>query len=194
MNRFTFAAAALALGTSALAAHAANPAAEQLAAKLGLNADAYSVTELNIIDRALQEGDANTVNLYLKGGNRVALTDSVTPGSAQIAASLGLDPAKYSLAELSIIDSARKAKNDDLAAFYTSGRNREIRGGVGEASQGKAQLAASLRVNAADYSLSEQPLSGQRAALTPAPPADKRAPDLRAPFCVWPFPGRANAA
>ncbi|NTT86560.1 hypothetical protein [Tabrizicola fusiformis] len=155
MNRFTFAAAALALGTSALAAHAASPAAEQLAAKLGLNADAYSVTELNIIDQALRDGDANTVNLYVKGGNRAALADSVTPGSAQLAANLGLDPAKYSLTELSIIDSARKAKNADVAAFYTSGRNRDIRGGVGEASEGKAQLAASLRVNAADYSLAE---------------------------------------
>lgn len=155
MNRFTFAAAALALGTSALAAHAASPAAEQLAAKLGLNADAYSVTELNIIDRALQEGDANTANLYLKGGNRVASGNSVTAGSAQIAANLGLDPSKYSLAELTIIDSARKAKNDDLAAFYTSGRNRDIRGGIGEVGEGKAQLAASLRVNPADYSLSE---------------------------------------
>ena len=155
MNRFTFAAAALALGTSALAAHAATPAAEQLAAKLGLNADAYSVTELNIIDQALRDGDANTVNLYVKGGNRVAAADSVTRGRAQLAAILGLDPAQYSLTELSIIDSARKAKNADLAAFYTSGRNRDIRGGVGEASPGKTQLAASLRVNAADYSLAE---------------------------------------
>ena len=76
-------------------------------------------------------------------------------GSAQLAANLGLDPAKYTLAELSIIDSARKAKNDDLAAFYTSGRNRDIRGGIGEVGEGKAQLAASLRVNAADYSLSD---------------------------------------
>ena len=155
MNRFTFAAAALALGTSALAAHAASPAAEQLAAKLGLSADAYSVTELNIIDRALQDGDTNTANLYLKGGNRVALPDSVTPGRAQIAAKLGLDPSEYTLSELSIIESARKAKNTELAAFYTSGRNRDVRGGIGEASQGKAQLAASLRVNPADYSLAE---------------------------------------
>lgn len=155
MNRFTFAAAALALGTSALAAHAASPAAEQLAAKLGLNADAYSVTELNIIDRARQDGDTTTANFYIKGGNRVALPENVTPGRAQIAANLGLDPANYTLAELTIIDSARQARNTELAAFYTSGRNRDIRGGVGEVSEGKAQLAASLGLNPADYSLTQ---------------------------------------
>lgn len=155
MKRFTFAAAALALATSALAAHAASPGAEQLAAKLGLNADTYSLTELNIIDSALQEGDANTANFYINGGNRVALTSSVTPGKAQIAALLGLDPAQYSLAELAVIDSAVKANDPELANFYIAGGNREIRGGVGEAGPGKVQLAASLHLNPADYTLNE---------------------------------------
>jgi hypothetical protein len=155
MNRFNLVAATLALSATAFAANAASPAAEQLAAKLHLNADAYSLTELNQIDQALRDGDAQAANYYIKGENRVALPTAVTPGRAQIAAQLGLDPANYTLAELSVIDSARKANNAELAAFYTSGRNRDVAGGVGVVSPGKVQLAASLGVNPADYSLTQ---------------------------------------
>lgn len=155
MNRFNLVAATLALSAVGFAANAASPAAEQLAAKLRLNADAYSMTELSIIDQALTDGNVDKAAFYIKGENRVALPAAVTPGRAQIAAQLGLDPANYSLAELSVIDSARKAGNAELAAFYTSGRNRDVAGGVGEVSPGKAQLAASLGVNPADYSLTQ---------------------------------------
>lgn len=156
MNRLHLVAASLALTAAGLAAaQAATPGAEQLAARLHLNPDAYTETELNVIDEALRTGDTTTANFYIKGENRAALPAAVTPGRAQIAASLRLNPADYSLAELTVIDSARKAGNTDLAAFYTSGRNREIRGGLGEVSQGKAQLAAALGLNPADYTLTQ---------------------------------------
>jgi hypothetical protein len=79
----------------------------------------------------------------------------VTPGHAQMAASLGLDAAQYSLAELAVITEARRANEDGTESFYLAGANRDSRGGVGEVSLGKSQMAASLGVNAADFSLAE---------------------------------------
>lgn len=155
MKSAVFSLAVLALGASTLAASAASPAAEQLAAKLGLNADAYSLQELTVIDAARLEGDTTTANFYVAGKNRAGLPTDVSPGRAQLAASLGLDPAKYSQSELEIIDAARHDNDAQTVAFYTAGSNHDTRGGLGEVSPGKAQLAAALGVNPADYTLDQ---------------------------------------
>jgi len=149
MKRFHLIAASAALAATASAALAGS------ATDPRYDASQYSASEVAVIENALRSGDTQTANFYIAGGNRAALTEAPNAGRAQIAAKLGLDPAQYTLSELSIIDSALTAKNTTLANFYISGRNRDVRGGVGEVSEGKAQLAASLRVNAADYSLTE---------------------------------------
>lgn len=143
------------IAASAVLAATASAALAGSATDPRYDASQYSASEVAVIENALRNGDTQTAKFYIDGGNRTATTDAVTPGRAQIAAKLGLDPAQYTLSELSIIDSALTAKNTTLADFYISGRNRDIRGGVGEVSEGKAQLAAALRVNAADYSLNQ---------------------------------------
>jgi len=85
----------------------------------------------------------------------IASAQEVSPGKAQFAAALGVDAARYSLAELISIEGARRDNEPQTEAFFLSHQNRDVRGGVGEVSHGKAQLAASLGVNAADHSLSE---------------------------------------
>ncbi|MDD7973729.1 hypothetical protein [Roseinatronobacter alkalisoli] len=85
----------------------------------------------------------------------VASAQTISPGHAQFAAGLNLDAAQYSMTELMLIEQARR-DNDRLAErFYLSGTNRETRGGVGQVSQGKAQIAVGLGVNPADHTLNE---------------------------------------
>lgn len=80
---------------------------------------------------------------------------TVSGGHAQFAAGLNLDPAQYTLPELMMIEQARSENDISAEQFYLKGTNRQVRGGVGQVSQGKAGLAAELGVNAADYSLNE---------------------------------------
>ena len=84
-----------------------------------------------------------------------ASAQEVSPGKAQLAALLGVDAAAYSLAELNTIYEARRDSDRKAETFYLSHKNREQRGGVGEVSSGKAQLAAILGVDPAEYTLAE---------------------------------------
>ncbi|MFP1645801.1 hypothetical protein [Pontitalea aquivivens] len=84
-----------------------------------------------------------------------AAADGISAGHAQFAALLGVDPQAYSLAELSALDAALSDNDSTRAAYIQSHENREQHGGVGTVSAGKAQLAAGLGVNPADYSLAE---------------------------------------
>lgn len=129
----------------------------QIAAALGLDASQYSLAELSVIAEARRDNDREVGQFYVSGANRTVSggIGEVSPGKAQIAAQLGLDPAEYTLTELGQIETALKLDRDATAAHFVSHRNRDTRGAAGEVSPGKAQLAAALGVDADDFSLAE---------------------------------------
>jgi hypothetical protein len=75
----------------------------QLANLAGVAPGTYSASELALIIEARKDNDADTAAYVLSGKNRGVAADAsaVTPGEAQIAAALGLDPAEYTLSDLS---------------------------------------------------------------------------------------------
>lgn len=74
----------------------------QYAASLGVEPGEYTPAELQRLDRALAENDAEEIRFILSGAARTAPNPAevVTPGEAQLAALIGVDPADYTLAEL----------------------------------------------------------------------------------------------
>lgn len=75
----------------------------QLAAKAGVEPGRFTVNELERLVRADRENDTQTRNFILSGQNRVEATGVVTPGKQQLAATLGVDAADYTLSELSAL-------------------------------------------------------------------------------------------
>lgn len=74
----------------------------QLANLAGVAAGTYSASELALIIEARKDNDADRAAFILSGKNRTVSAEAaaVTPGEAQIASALGLDPAAYTLSEL----------------------------------------------------------------------------------------------
>jgi hypothetical protein len=79
-----------------------DPAAlAQLAAAAGVSGGDYSASELLRLIDARSEGEAATVDFILNRSAKAANpAETVTPGEAQLAAAIGVDPADYTLAEL----------------------------------------------------------------------------------------------
>ncbi len=85
---------------------AVSSGAEQLARLVGVEPGAYSVSEMVRLQTAISEGDRQTIAFILGGSkSRDTVNDIgvVTPGKAQLAASLGLDPAAHTTAELATL-------------------------------------------------------------------------------------------
>ena len=81
-----------------------NPGKVQIASEVGVDAAAFSTTDLIRLQDALRSGDKETAAFILNGSdNGGATTDRgvVSPGKAQLAATLGLNAADYTTAELS---------------------------------------------------------------------------------------------
>lgn len=95
------------------ASDASDPGSLMLARNARVNPGEYSDTEMLRIDAARRDGDTNTLNLYLSHENRTAASDpsAVTPGEAQIAARLGLDPAAYTMTDLVRIQALQSVSN-----------------------------------------------------------------------------------
>ena len=77
--------------------------AEQLARLVGVTPGAYSTSEMIRLQEAINENDRAAIAFILggsDGGNTGSDIGIVTPGKAQLAASLGLDPAAHTTAEL----------------------------------------------------------------------------------------------
>ncbi|WP_330629424.1 hypothetical protein [Thioclava sp. FTW29] len=118
-------AAVVALTASAGIASAEGAGHAQLAQQLGLNGADFTTAELTSIDEARRDGDNSTVNYFLNHDNRVAApAQEVSAGKAQLAAQLGVDPSKYTLAELVTVDSDLRDHNAQDAAFILSGDAR----------------------------------------------------------------------
>jgi hypothetical protein len=82
----------------------------QLADSLGLDSGAFTAAELatikGLVEQRTTEDAFAIADRVARGGEGVASTQSVggiSAGQAQLAATLGLDPAEYSLAELAVI-------------------------------------------------------------------------------------------
>jgi hypothetical protein len=81
----------------------ASTGAEQLARLVGVTPGAYSVNEMIRLQDAINEGDSHTIAFILGGSNSGTTGNdigTVTPAKAQLAASLGLDPAAHTTADL----------------------------------------------------------------------------------------------
>jgi|GEM_PF-993528 len=78
------------------------PGLDQLAATAGVEPGIYTANELQQIIKAKSDGEEDTVRFILSGENRKAANPAevVTPGEAQLAALVGVDPAQYTLNEL----------------------------------------------------------------------------------------------
>lgn len=77
--------------------------AEQLARTAGVTPGAYSVNELIRLQNAIRESDSQAIAFILggsNGGNTGNDIGIVTPAKVQLAASLGLDPAAHTTADL----------------------------------------------------------------------------------------------
>ena len=82
---------------------ATSKGAEQLARLVGVTPGAYSVNEMIRLQDAINEGDRQAIAFILggsNGGNTGNDIGIVTPAKAQLAASLGLDPAAHTTADL----------------------------------------------------------------------------------------------
>ncbi len=90
----------------------------------------------------------------------VALTATAGVASAQsaghdqLAAQLGLNGAQFTTAELTSISDARRDGDNAGAAYFLNHDNRATEA-ASTVSAGKAQIAAQLGVNPADYTLAE---------------------------------------
>lgn len=141
------------------AAFAASPAVgadagkAQLALTAGVEPGRYTTEELINIIEAKRDNDAAKVNYYLSGANRGSEAVTGGAGADQFARSLGVEPGRFTLAELIQLDAAKRENDPAAINFVLSGKNRQ--GDTGQVTPGKAQLAALAGVNAADYTRAE---------------------------------------
>lgn len=79
-----------------------NAGVDQLAASAGVEAGQFTANELQRLIKARADQDTTTERFILSGDSRKAANPAevVTPGEAQLAALIGVDPAQYTLAEL----------------------------------------------------------------------------------------------
>jgi hypothetical protein len=141
--------------TLAGAANAASPSSDaQLAAAAGVEAGAYTAAELVAIIEARKENDVTKLNFYLSGANRAA-AEVKGDSAGQLAKLAGVQPGAYSASELEMIVAARKENDRDRVAYVLSGTNRIAPAAAEVVTPGEAQLAASLGVDPAQYTLAE---------------------------------------
>lgn len=92
-----------AVSLSTMSGDATSKGAEQLARLVGVTPGAYSVNEMIRLKDAINEGDRQAI-AFILGGSNGGITGSdigtVTPAKTQLAASLGLDPATHTTADL----------------------------------------------------------------------------------------------
>lgn len=147
--------------TTALVLSMAAPAfaSDQLARSLGVEPGVYSTAQLVELKSAIEGNNDQQVQFILDSAGTDGFTASTmsapSAGKAQIAADLGVNPADYSLGELVKLRKAEEESNEQIAGFVRSNGLSETVSSKSGISAGQAQLAASLGVNPADYTLAE---------------------------------------
>lgn len=129
----------------------------QLAARAQVDAGDYTTAEIVAILTARDEGDTTGEAFTLSHANRAEASAAgvSTAGEKQIAGSLGVDPADYTLAELAAMNAARTEGDTAGEDFVLSHVNRAEANPAEVVTAGKMQLAASLGVDPTDYTVAE---------------------------------------
>ena len=135
---------------------------DQLALNLGVAPGVYSDSQLAQLTNAYAQTDNQRVAFILANpagdiASRAALTIDSGSTSGQLEANLGVQGAGFTINELAMLKAANDG-NDRLTTNYIlTGANRSMTtiSDTGSVSPGKAQLAANLGVNPADYTTSE---------------------------------------
>ncbi|PTV95827.1 hypothetical protein C8J27_103155 [Rhodobacter aestuarii] len=122
-NTVAIAAVALALGTSFASAAEPRQGLQQIADYLGLDAGAYSATELHELLAARDAGDQSTYAYLLERGD-LAKDAAASDGKSQLAAQLGLDASAFTSAELTQISDARRDGDRNAEHFLLNHENR----------------------------------------------------------------------
>lgn len=160
MRNFTLSALALAsaLTAGAAVAQPTSSGYDQLAAAAGVSSgEGYSVGILQRLVEARRDNDLELIGL-LKAQRNSDVTRSdmggTTIGAAQFAATLGVEPGKYSVNELSRLERAIANEEEEEIDFILSGTIRE-QTSAGANNPGTVQLASILGLNAGNYTLNE---------------------------------------
>lgn len=148
---------AAALSAGIVSAQSINPGAAQIAAQIGVSANDYSLSQLIAIQNAIEAGDQDQADYLLSqklGASLSSSGNAVSAGAAQLATQLGVTPGSYSVGELALLADI-DAGNSDIDPAYVLSRADRTSADVSVTNAGKLQLAASLGVNANDYTLSQ---------------------------------------
>lgn len=136
-----------------------NPGLDQLSLIEGVAPGTLSANQLSDLRDARRDNDHARVDFILSQASVASRGDAgFAAGNAgvdQLAAIAGVEAGRFSANELNRLIDAQRANDDETVSYILSGASAEVRGGVGEVSPGKAQLAAVLGLNAADYTLAE---------------------------------------
>ena len=155
----TIAALATALTAGVVSAQTVNPGVAQLAASVGVSATSFTPAQLIRLEQAQRENDQHAIDFILSQANgSVSRSDkgaSLSAGDVQLSRIAGVEPGLYSTSELVRLIDAQRDNDSELVRFITSGADRQSADESLVVSPGKAQLAALLGVNPAEYTLAE---------------------------------------
>ena len=148
---------AAALSVGAASAQSINPGVAQIAALIGVSANDYSLSQLIEIQDAIDAGDQEKADFLLANKRGASLSSSgvsVSAGAEHLAKLVGVAPGSYSIGDLALLADIKDGNSDVDAGFVLSRADRGA-SDLSVNSAGKLQLAASLGVNANDYTLSQ---------------------------------------
>lgn len=157
MRTLLISAAALAL-TAGLAA--ANSGTAQLAAQAGVSANDYTQAQLIQLLQAQQDNDDTRIRFIMAQAGQDTMSRSdmgagAVSNDAQLAAAAGVEPGRFTASELQRLITAKRNNDTQLTNFILSGQNRAESNPAGVVTPGQAQLAATLGVDASQYTLTE---------------------------------------
>jgi hypothetical protein len=140
----------------------ASSGTDQLALSLGVQPGALTASELTQLQSAINDDDRTRIDFILdRAAGNVGRADTsgagyVSAGKSQIAAQVGVEAATFSTIDLIRLQDALRSGDEDTAAFILNGSdNGDVATDRGTVTPGKAQLAASLGLNAAEYTTAE---------------------------------------
>ena len=141
---------AMSLGTSAFAT-------EQLARSLGVEPGTYTTAELVQMKFSAEDEDGKRLRTFVDRSMDIVSTQSVgiSAGVIQLAASLGVDPADYTLDELVQLHTADASDDRWRARSIINGGTELISTQSIDSVSGKQQLAANLGVDPATSSVAD---------------------------------------
>ena len=153
-----FAALAFATVAGAAAAQAISPGMVQMSNQLGVVPGTLTLAELSQLANAKRENDAEAIRFITSGAAGLSKSTMNAAGSSagadQLAAIAGVAPGQYTPNELIRLHQAQIDGDRETAKHILSGANR-VTADPASTNAGKAQIAAILGVNAADYSLAQ---------------------------------------